>query len=125
MSLEKLSPMELSEIAADWLCAKRAGEKIEEEVRRRIEGGENVPGCSIGKAGKIAFIPNAVDAYLKLKELLGEKFNPKSWGKYVSISKGDLEKFLEECGADKAVAENVLDFKPKKGNLSLPKIKVS
>ena len=125
MNLTELSPEDLSGLAADWNAHRKAGEKIEEEVRRRIEAGENVPGCSIGKAGKIAFIPNAVDAYLKLKELLGEKFNPKSWGKYVSISKGDLEKFLEECGADKAVAENVLEFKPKKGNLSLPKIKVS
>lgn len=99
---------EISELAPLIRIAKDAIKAVEDHIKDRLEGGEDIDGCRLKKGAERREITSATDAFKALKLSLLDNFDQKAWAKYVKVSAADAQKFLVDCGVSKKDSKQTL-----------------
>jgi len=63
VSLGSLAPAEMGQIAHAWAIIRKRGQQVEDEIRRRLEEGQDVPGAKLKAGGVTRTIPDPQAAY--------------------------------------------------------------
>lgn len=126
VSLESLLPEQIGAAAQAWVIIRKRGEQLEDEVRRRLEAGEDIPGAKLKASGVTASIPDAQAAYNLVPDIPQEIFVGACTLSLNKLAEGVHSKITHD-GEQKSKAEvkqwlrdklaSVIEEKPKRGAL--------
>jgi len=126
VSLESLAPEQIGSAAQAWAIVRKRGEQLEEELRHRLEKGQDIPGARLKAGGVTTSIPDAQAAYNLVPDIPQEVFVKACTLSLNKLADGVYSKNAQD-GEQKSKAEvkqwlrdrlsPVLEEKPRKGGL--------